>query len=786
MLRLRFFGSLDVSCGEKPIRFPTKKSALLLAYLVTFRDRAHPRETLAGLFWGDAPQASAHSSLRYALTILRKALPVPQASLPYLLATGGTVRFNEHAPFELDTLRLESALAKAQRENSLNDASVHELEAAVALYRGPFLEGFFEEWVLQEQMHWQDRFLEGVLFLIQFYESRGEHARTIELCRQAIRFCPLHEPLYQALMGAYALQGNRSAALSQYEALVEKLHQEMRLDPLPETQLLYEQIASHRLAPARPIRRFPPVDLLKDQASFIGREDLTEQLLKRWKEIQQGRRRALFLKGEPGIGKSRFLREVIHRLRAKGGMCLHTECLPTTPAPFEPIAQALQEAFTDFRATLKTLPAYLQVEIQNLIPAWAPSTRTTAASPPDQLQARRFQALTALIRQSAQDQPLCLALDDLHLADESTLQWIDYAFRRLKDIPLLFLGGYRDVLTEGHPLSSLRANLGAQGLLEEWEIPPLSPDQSAELLSQLFQRPLANRDPLNAALFHVSGGNPFYLCALANGLNESGLLEKSGPEETGWTAHLVRYLPPTAQAALQERLRRVSARARRLLETGSILGHSWPFSLVAAVSGQRRTALLEVVKELLHARLFVEQGERYSFQHDLIREYVYQLLPHAQRQYLHERAALALERQREIQEVPAAALAWHFERASRSEKAIHYGLLAAGQAVQHNALHEALGHLKQVETQLGRYQGTASIPLHPYVRQLHTQRAAIYDALGDRDKQLGAIHALEKAAETTRGLETRLQAHLHRAHWARVSGRFHEAIYAPISTIPKC
>jgi len=776
MLRLRFLGSLGVWLDEKPVRFPTRKSALLLAYLVAFRDRAHPRETLAGLFWGDAPQTSAHSSLRYALTTLRKTLPAPPDSLPYLLATGGTVRFNESAPFELDTLRLESALSQAQRENPPSESSIHELEAAVALYRGPFLEGFFEEWVLQEQMHWQDRFLEGVLHLTQCYESQGEHTRTIELCRRAIRFCPLHEPLYRALMRAYALQGDRNAALSQYEAFAKMLKKQLELEPLPETQLLYEQIVAHRLAPAAPLRRSSPaVALPKERVLFVGREDLLERILKRWKEIQQGERRALLLKGEPGIGKSLLLSEAIPRLRAQGGICLRAECLPTSPAPFEPLAQALQEGVTGFRVLLEALPRYLQTEIQTLIPAWGPSALTTLASSPDQLQARRFQALAELFRQLAQHQPICLVLDDLHLADESTLQWIDYAFRRLKGIPLLVLGSYRDVLTDRHPLSALKANLGVQRLIEEWEVPPLSPEQSALLLSQLLQRPLADRDPLNVSLFHLTGGNPFYLCALADGLKESGLLEKPWPQEADWNAQLVRYLPQTAQAALEERLRRLSARGRRLLEMGSILGHSWLFSLLVAVSGQRRPTLLETIQELLHARLLVEQGEHYSFQHDLIREYVYQRLTHAQRQYLHEKAALALERQGEIRAIPPASLAWHFGRAQLWEKAIHYGLLAAGQAVHHNALHEALQHLEQAEAHLGKLPDRTSRSLHSYLRQLYTQKAAVYDLLGHRDKQREAIQILETTAQRTADVEMQLQAHLHRIHWARITGRYQEA-----------
>ncbi len=779
MLKLRFLGPLEVYLDEKPVRLPTQKSALLLAYLVTFRDRAHPRETLAALYWGETPEERARNSLRNALTFLRKALPTLAGSPPYIIASGGSLRFNDKATFDLDILTLETAVSPATREgSSLNIQQAQALQTALALYRGSFLQGFFEDWILPEQMHWQDLFLEGALRLSQFFEEAGEHSQTIALCHHALKACPLNEQLYCFLMRAYTLQGDRNAALSQYGTFAQRLKAEMDLAPLPETQVLHEEILANRLILAkRAVRSAASRAVSPERSPFVGRQDLMEHLLARWKGLQQGQRWMVLIKGGPGVGKSRFLSEAIAHLSTHGACCLRADCLSAPSSPLDTLLQALQEGVPDFQDLIEALPLYLQEALRSLIPPWESPDRLSVALPPDQLQARRFQALSALFKELAKRQPICLVLDDLQWTDESTAQWLDFAFRRLSGTSLLCLGAYRDQdIEESHPLNSLRGGLGPKGLLEEVDLPPLSRVQSAQLLSQLLQRPLASNDALTKALLNLTQGSPFYLCEFANGMNQSGLSQESSLSEEEWKMRLLGYLPPTVQAGLERRLRRLSATGQHLLEVGSVLGRRWPFPLAATVSGQRRSRLVNAIKELLRARLLVEEGDRYDFLHDIFREYVYQRLPHAQRQYLHEKAGLALERQSELEAVAPALLAGQFEQAGLHDKAVHYLLEAATQMLQAYALKGALGFLKRAEAELMKSRGKINPATLAYKRQLYVHRAAIYDMLGQREDQRDAISTLEALAEASGDPETCLQTHLHHGHWARVTGHFDEAI----------
>ena len=298
----------------------------------------------------------------------------------------------------------------------------------------------------------------------------------------------------------------------------------------------------------------------------------------RWQEVKQGRRLLLLIQGEAGGGKSRLLSEIFSEIQAQGELCLWADCLPISPAPLEPLSRALEHGVADWEVQLKALPPGFQAELRQLIPAWG-SAEGRPPTAPDQLQARRFQALCALLRQLTGRQPLCLVLDDLHHADESSLQWLEYALRRLAPTPLLCLGSYRaQELSRDHPLRALCDNLATQGLLETWELPPLSCRDSAELLSHLIppSRRGTGRQVIAAALLKLAAGNPFYLGELATGLGESGLLQEGFPDEARLRAELLSYLPQTLQATLQERLRRLSAPARRLLEVAAVLGRRWP------------------------------------------------------------------------------------------------------------------------------------------------------------------------------------------------------------------
>jgi WD40 repeat protein/DNA-binding SARP family transcriptional activator len=248
-LSLSLLGPFQAIGEEKPVTgFESNKVKALLAYLATEADRPHPRETLAGLLWPDYPDRSALSNLRSALANLRQAIGDRQAEPPFLLITRDTIQFNPASDYALDILTFQNPA----------EQPLDPLEQAVAACRGSFLEGFFlsdsppfEEWLLvkREQLN---RHMQAALHrLAAHYEEGGEYERAITYARKQLELEPWDEPAHRQLMRALALNGQRSAALAQYETCCRLLAQELGVEPSYETTALYESIRDQLLAPAR-------------------------------------------------------------------------------------------------------------------------------------------------------------------------------------------------------------------------------------------------------------------------------------------------------------------------------------------------------------------------------------------------------------------------------------------------------------------------------------------------------------------------------------------------------
>jgi non-specific serine/threonine protein kinase len=230
-LSLILFGPFDARLGEEPLPRPrTRKGEWLLALLTLRHGRDVERSWLAGTLWPDSPEQQAYASLRQALADLRRVLgpearrlqsPSPQRVRFDLAGAGADV-----VAFDAEIQRAEPA----------------SLEAAVARYRGPFLEGCAEEWVFQERQAREQAFLGALERLATDAMARGASARAVDCLRRAVAVDPLRETAQRALMGALAAAGNYAAAGMTYRDLRLHLHRELNAEPAPETAALYEEI----------------------------------------------------------------------------------------------------------------------------------------------------------------------------------------------------------------------------------------------------------------------------------------------------------------------------------------------------------------------------------------------------------------------------------------------------------------------------------------------------------------------------------------------------------------
>ena len=203
-LDVRLLGTLDLWAGDQRLtKPPTLKSQSLLAFLLCHRDLPQPRERLAGLFWGDRPEPKARQSLATALWHIRRCL----APEEYILNDYQTIQFDPQADLLLDVelFELESRSEEVAR-----------LQLAVSLYRGDFLEGFYDDWVVNERYRLDALFSDALARLMACQEARGEHEAALSTALRLLRRAPVREDAHRLAMRVYCLLGQRNAALEQY------------------------------------------------------------------------------------------------------------------------------------------------------------------------------------------------------------------------------------------------------------------------------------------------------------------------------------------------------------------------------------------------------------------------------------------------------------------------------------------------------------------------------------------------------------------------------------------
>jgi adenylate cyclase len=424
---------------------------------------------------------------------------------------------------------------------------------------------------------------------------------------------------------------------------------------------------------------------------FTGREAELALLHSRWAQAQQGYGQVVGIAGEPGIGKTRLLREFRQHLAAPASPYLTGRCQSYgTATPYLPLLDLIRQqcgsTVTDdpevCRAKVEARLQALGLAQEDCAPflldlLGVPSAREqeTALS----LQARKtgtFAALHQLFLEGSRQQPLILEIENLHWMDATSTDYLTELVERLGRAPLLLLLSYRP----------------------EYQPPWRSPSYATQIAltplghaaSQRVLRAALGRTPLQTAVqqqfLAKAGGNPFFLEELAQMVKEQG----EDPEAL--------RVPDTIQAVLAARIDGLPAGAKRLLQTAAVIGTDVPVRLLQAVmvlqddTLQAQLQQVQVAELLYETRLLPERT--YTFKHVLTQEVAYQSLVRRVRQQLHGQIAEVLTASfSEVVATQPEVLAQHYTEAGLVAAAIVYWQRAGQRAMQHSAPREAISHL---------------------------------------------------------------------------------------------
>jgi tetratricopeptide (TPR) repeat protein/transcriptional regulator with XRE-family HTH domain len=429
-----------------------------------------------------------------------------------------------------------------------------------------------------------------------------------------------------------------------------------------------------------------------DVTPFVGRRREYDLLLDLVARLAAGVGNTVLLEGEPGIGKSRLMREIARDATARNVATLSTNCYEIERAtPYQPVIDLVTRALdrlTD--AALRTIAPVSLAELAALVPEIAercPGLPPLSNDFPEARQARLPRAVDQLLEAARGGHPCLVMIDDLQWADDASAQVFQYLARRTAQRPVLMLCACRDEEVDSDErLARLVESLRREADARRVRLDRLEPADTEALVAAVADSKFGATG-LAERVHRETEGNPFFLISILHALNDGETPLASGANgEPG-------LLPDALRAAVRARLAHVPKDLRPWLETAAVLGRRFDFDTLLEVTREPEAQLLDALEALVRRHLLREEAEGgvFDFSHDKLREVVYHDIGGARRRRLHQSVAEALERRGEGEAHERdARLAEHFERAHVWPKALRHLVLAGEHSLTLFAMRDAL------------------------------------------------------------------------------------------------
>ena len=491
---------------------------------------------------------------------------------------------------------------------------------------------------------------------------------------------------------------------------------------------------------------------------LVGRQEELSHLEDALLSANRGDGRFALLAGEAGIGKTRLATELTRRARKLGCDVLWGSCSEAELAlPYLPFVEAVGNHLADRDpAALRAALGPTAGELAQLFPQLADGPPSPPEGDPAQAKLRLFESVVTLLELWAKDRGLLLVLDDVHWADGSTRELLDYAARRLARSRVMLLATYRsDELDRRHPLTRTVQVWRRAGLAETIAVSSMTPANVTEMIAAIL-----NADEVGAELASLvaerAEGNPFVLEEMLREAIDRGEIVQT---DTGWRRGSVDTLrmPETVREAVLLRVGRLDAESIDVLRAAAVLGRSFDYDLLLEVAEADDASVLSALESAVAQQLLEEEaeaGQRYTWRHALTQEAIAGDTVVPKRQRIHSRAADALLRT----DGSALAVARHLLGSGRTEEAVDACLRAADEAERAIAFSEAAELIERVLPHVTDAHERASLLARMgHLRWLNGEPTAGEQLLADGVAQLEGLGEEIEAA--------RARLHLGRCRW---------------------
>ena len=423
---------------------------------------------------------------------------------------------------------------------------------------------------------------------------------------------------------------------------------------------------------------------------MVGREEELTRLEDALLGACRSEGAVMIISGEAGMGKSRLAAELIGRAHKLGAEVMEGSCSEAELAlPYLPFLEAMGNYLetTDVVRLRERLGPAATGELAHLFPRVGGGGSPIVEMESSQARLRLYEGVLALLRTASEERGLLLVVEDLHWADASTRELLDYVVRRLRNSRILLLATYRrDELHRKHPLLPTIQGWQRSRLADLVELEALAPEQVGRMVSVILDETSVGgefRDFIHAR----TEGNPFVIEEMLKAALDRGDIFH---DESDWRRKdLSEFrIPSTVRDTILLRAERLPTEQLDVLRMAAILGRSFDAGLLADVSERSRSEVEDALEVFVAQQLVeVDPGRsgRHRFRHALTQEAVYESVSVLKRERLHAIAADALLRRG----ARAIDVTQHLLLANRAQEAVPLCLQAADEAASEYAHREA-------------------------------------------------------------------------------------------------
>jgi len=421
---------------------------------------------------------------------------------------------------------------------------------------------------------------------------------------------------------------------------------------------------------------------------LVGRDHELSVLMAKKGELLRGHGGVLSLVGDAGVGKSRLLQEF--RAASSQEMAFYSaSCYDhtrTTPyAPLFPLVMEVLGVSGPGRSggciagraqACGVHPRHAGFLAGFVERAWTDQGASVQGGVKESIS----DAVLSLLEAVARSRPSAFCMEDIHWADQSTLDLLGYLAHAWETrCPCLLLVTQRQDMDRALPGTCLR-------------IKELGDDDTGRMIMLMLKADTVP-DALLGFLVRATGGNPFYLEEVVNFLLEQGVDPCSYGRDSA-----LEHVPATLYGLVSSRLDHLGQDARGMLQVAALMGRTFSLDILRPFCGGAGVLEEAVRSALRHGFIYAAGEAEFAFRHEITREVAARTLLKGERAMLHRKIALTMEETLG----PSASehaedLARHFRQAGEHARAIHYSMEAARRAQASGAWVEAAGHYREAE-----------------------------------------------------------------------------------------